>query len=194
MLVFWTLVAILTPSVFFSFFFTITCRNYWSSAASFASLGSGPPWCPDPQGSLNAQVWSVATVIFLIFLILVVTLFVYDRVSYSARGTLTRLTGEVFSFNARTEARRLWFTGGPSAMPITLQVWNFRVRSFDEAGAPSVTISVEMRAQSFQGAIKDGDRVTVEARFVPGEVVQAQQVYNESQEIWVTSAGARAMN
>ena len=72
------------------------------------------------------------------------------------------------------EERMEWGTVNQAPMTI----FTFRVQVDDDQGRPVAFIPVEMRANSFHGALSDGDRVEIDASWRQGETVETKRVRN----------------
>ncbi|WP_128429736.1 hypothetical protein [Streptomyces cyaneus] len=71
----------------------------------------------------------------------------------------------------RTEVRG---SGGNTG---TTVVCNFRVEVYDRRGRPVRLVPVEMRGDSFEGAVTEGDRVRAEGRAKRG-TLRVKRLYN----------------
>lgn len=57
-------------------------------------------------------------------------------------------------------------------------VWDFRVERTDPSGKPLPRVAVELRGQSFQGSINNGDWVELFGEWRSGDVVKVDEVKN----------------
>jgi hypothetical protein len=70
-----------------------------------------------------------------------------------------------------------------------LVVWNFRLERWDSSGSPMTRVPVEMRGQSFQGSLNNGDWIEVRAKWKPGKTVHASRVTDLSTSTVVRARG-----
>lgn len=100
----------------------------------------------------------------------------------------SELRGVVRGFTARTETRQ-----GASRQPDSVLVWDFELERHDQHGRPLPRIPVQMRAQSFSAAIRDGQTVIVKGRYRPGKTLRTKRVWNESTQTLVKPVGVSSI-
>lgn len=66
-------------------------------------------------------------------------------------------------------------------------VWTFRLERHDDSGALLPRVTVEMRGASIEGSLNAGDRVEIDGRWQPGEVLRPKKVKNRTGNSFVTS-------
>jgi hypothetical protein len=91
-------------------------------------------------------------------------------VGRSATSDRSAITGEARGFQSRTESR------GPQS-PAEI-VWTFRVERYDTDGNRLPPVPVEMRSDSFEGFINEGDVVAVPGRWREGQILHATTLRN----------------
>jgi hypothetical protein len=62
--------------------------------------------------------------------------------------------------------------------PAALQIWTFRVQTFDEAGNPGRVVGVDMRGHEIRGTLDNGDWVEIAERPKAGEGCRPKQLRN----------------
>ncbi|MEU4351808.1 MULTISPECIES: hypothetical protein [Streptomyces] len=82
----------------------------------------------------------------------------------------------------RTEVRG---SGGNTG---TVIVCNFRVEVYDRRGRPVRLVPVEMRGDSFEGAVNEGDRVRAEGKARRG-TLRVKRLYNQTTGAEVSTGG-----
>ncbi|TGB09613.1 hypothetical protein [Streptomyces sp. MZ04] len=90
--------------------------------------------------------------------------------------------GVACNVQVRTEVRG---SGGNTG---TVIVCNFRVEVYDRRGRPVGLVPVEMRGDSFDGAVNDGDRVRVEGKARRG-TLRVKRLYNLTTGAEVSTGG-----
>jgi hypothetical protein len=89
------------------------------------------------------------------------------------------IVGTVRNFRVRSEP--------PPFRGVTIVVWSFQL-DLQNGGGSGQPVLVEMRGNSFEGVIDDGDVVAVRARARPREVVQPKEVYNMTKGVMVRAS------
>jgi len=72
----------------------------------------------------------------------------------------------------------------------TITVWTFRIERVDPKGNPLPPIPVQMKARKFDGFVRNGDKVRIEARsWRPGQILEPKSFYNETTQSVVSRKG-----
>jgi hypothetical protein len=100
--------------------------------------------------------------------------------SYGGPG---RILGEARGVQARSEQ-------DPLVSQRQLTVVSFRVERYDEAGNRLAPVAVQMRGQTFEGAVSEGDWVEVTGGKVRDGTVQVDRVRNLTTNVVVRAKGA----
>jgi hypothetical protein len=92
----------------------------------------------------------------------------------STRPASSRNVGGIVGI-ARSVAKGV---GPYRGKPAALQVWTFRLETYDEADNPGPLLGVEMRGTEIVGTLENGDWVLITERVKPGEGCRPKEVQN----------------